>query len=77
VSGGGGGWGSTRPPAGDTGPRGPDRRRLLDGWVVAEDEGLTVVVESGRAEEAGLSFSGRFARITLEVRGAEWVSGSR
>lgn len=35
--------------------------------VVAEDEGLTVVVEAGRAEDAGLSFTGRFARITLQV----------
>jgi uncharacterized protein len=35
--------------------------------VVAEEEGLTVVVEPRRAEEAGLSFSGRFARITLQV----------
>lgn len=35
--------------------------------VVAEEEGLTVVVEPWRAEDAGLSFSGRFARITLQV----------
>lgn len=40
---------------------------LAPAAVVEEDEGLTVVLERGRAEAAGLAFVGSFARITLEV----------
>ena len=34
----------------------------------AEAEGLSLVVEKARAEEAGLAFKGTFRQITLEVR---------
>jgi hypothetical protein len=40
---------------------------LAPAAAVVEDEGLTVVLERGRAEAAGLAFVGAFARITLEV----------